>query len=191
MLYRFEIMETSSNTTTWVEYVTALGSVLTPMLVLILTAVGWKLRSKIERQIKLEELLRKDRVEIYNRILAPFIMLFMTDHAWKTDPKNRNKNQNQLATQLMLSLEYRETAFQMSLMGSDAVVKAYNDLMQLFFHHDESKDFDFEEVGRLLGTFLLEIRRSMGNESTNLDHWEMLEWFITDARKYRIKNKSV
>ena len=25
----------------------------------------------------------------------------------------------------------------------------------------------------------------MGNESTRLDNWDMLEWFLTDARKYR------
>jgi len=37
----------------------------------------------------------------------------------------------------------------------------------------------------LVGSFLLEIRKSMGNEATELDNWEMLEWFITDARKYR------
>ena len=39
----------------------------------------------------------------------------------------------------------------------------------------------------LLGDFLLEIRRSMGNESTKLENWDMLEWFMTDARKYRPK----
>jgi hypothetical protein len=39
----------------------------------------------------------------------------------------------------------------------------------------------------LLGAFLLEIRRGMGNETTKLDNWDMLEWFLTDARKYRHK----
>ena len=34
------------------------------------------------------------------------------------------------------------------------------------------------------GTLLLEIRRSMGNESSKLTNWQMLEWFITDVRKY-------
>ena len=37
----------------------------------------------------------------------------------------------------------------------------------------------------LLGRFLLEIRRSMGNEKTTLDHFDMLEWFLTDVRAYR------
>ena len=38
----------------------------------------------------------------------------------------------------------------------------------------------------LHGSFLLEIRKSMGNEDTKLDRWQMLEWFMTDVRK--IKN---
>jgi hypothetical protein len=28
---------------------------------------------------------------------------------------------------------------------------------------------------------LLEIRKSMGNENTQLDLWEMIEWFMKDA----------
>ena len=34
---------------------------------------------------------------------------------------------------------------------------------------------------------LLEIRKSMGNEETKLNEWDMLEWFITDARKMKEK----
>ena len=40
----------------------------------------------------------------------------------------------------------------------------------------------------LLGALLLEIRRDTGNETTMLDRWQMLEWFVTDARKYRSGN---
>jgi hypothetical protein len=35
----------------------------------------------------------------------------------------------------------------------------------------------------LLGTFLLEIRRSMGNEFTKLTNLQMLEWFIKDVQQ--------
>lgn len=38
---------------------------------------------------------------------------------------------------------------------------------------------------RLLGILLLQIRKSMGNETTELDHWQMLEWFMTDVRKIK------
>ena len=39
----------------------------------------------------------------------------------------------------------------------------------------------------LIGLLLLEIRKSMGNEETKLNEWDMLEWFITDARKMKEK----
>ena len=89
----------------------------------------------------------------------------------------------------MLSLKYRSLGFRLSLVGSDAVVKSYNNLMQHFYQHGSQSgsagQVDVKEVMSLLGQFLLEIRRSMGNEATKLDSWDMLEWFLTDARKLR------
>jgi hypothetical protein len=88
----------------------------------------------------------------------------------------------------LLSLEYREQGFRLSLVGSDAVVRAYNNLMQYFYQRQGSsppKEVDIKEMMALLGQFLLEVRRSMGNEATTLSNWDMLEWFLTDARKYR------
>lgn len=143
----------------------------------------------LERRVALEDKLREGRVAIYNEILEPFILLLMTDAAWQADPKNRNVDRSALATQKLLSLEYRQQGFRLSLIGSDAVVKAYNSLMQYFFQRaGESKkasEADVKSMMDLLGRFLLEIRRSTGNESTKLDNWGMLEWFLTDARKYR------
>ena len=42
------------------------------------------------------------------------------------------------------------------------------------------------EMMSLLGSFLLEIRKSMGNEATKLDRWQMLEWLLKDINE--IKN---
>jgi hypothetical protein len=42
-----------------------------------------------------------------------------------------------------------------------------------------------KDMMSLLGQFLLEIRRSTGNESTKLDKWDMLEWFLKDAREFQ------
>jgi len=39
---------------TWVDYITALGSVATPLLVIASSAVGWKVKSSIDRKIDLE-----------------------------------------------------------------------------------------------------------------------------------------
>lgn len=176
--------------TSWLDYLSAIGSIATPILVLALTAVGWKYRQTIERQMRLEEKLRDDRIAIYNQILEPFILLLMTEAAWQTDKKNRNKSKDDIATAQMLSLEYRQASSKLSLMGSDNVVSAFNALMQYFYNQADQAGGEpsldkLKDMMCLLGKFLLEIRKSMGNETTKLDHWSMLEWFLTDARKMR------
>jgi len=174
---------------TWLDYAAAIGAIATPILVALLGALGWRLRTRLERQLQLEDQLRSDRVEIYNEILEPFVILLTTDAAWQAGPKNRNRDKNQAAQAIMLSVSYRKNAFQMSLLGSDSVVKAYNDLMQFLYQRGEAAQpippDDSKTMMHLLGGFLLAIRKSMGNESTKRDNWDMLEWFMTDARKWR------
>lgn len=177
---------------TWVDYLTAIGSVATPLLVIILSAIGWRFKSSVERKIDLENRLRDDRIDIYNQILEPFIILLMSEVAWAQDKKNKNINKNELAISKMLTLDYKKLGFKLSLMGSDPVVKSYNNLMQYFYNMGENKSTESEnflkEMLELLGTFLLEIRKNMGNESTSLDHWDMCEWWMSDTRK--VKNGS-
>ena len=171
----------------WLDYVTAIGAVATPLLVLLLTAVGWRLRQSIERRRELENKLHADRIETYNKILEPFIIFLMPDAAWEHDIKHKGKNKKDFAMTKMMSLEYRNTSFKLSLVGSDAVVMAYNNLFQFFFEQGSAPEHTSERLRimlSLLGTLLLEIRRSMGNESSKLTNWQMLEWFITDVRKY-------
>jgi hypothetical protein len=176
-------------TKTWLDYVTAIGSVATPILVLLLMAAEWKIRTKLQRRLDLEDKLRGNRIEIYNEILEPFILLLTSQTAWDSDSKNKNRNKDQIAVQKMLSVDYRKRAFQLSLVANDGVVKAYNDLMQYFYSmHGQTlqpEEGDIKKMMSLLGAFLLEIRKSMGNETTKLDSWGMLEWFLTDARKFR------
>lgn len=172
----------------WIEYIAAFGSIATPVLVLTLTAIGWRLRRRLDRQLELEDKLREDRIDIYNHILEPFIILLMSDAAWHHDKQNRGKEKGEVAIGKMLSLEYRKHAFKLSLVGSDLVVLAYNDLFQHFYAQGDNPDAsenNLKTMMALLGNFLLQIRRSMGNESTALNQWQMLEWFITDARKLR------
>jgi len=172
----------------WIDYLTAIGSMATPILVLLLTAVGWKYRQSIERKIKLEDKLRDNRIEIYNKILEPFILMLMSDTAWNSNPKNKNKDKNVIAMSQILSLEYRQVSFKLALVGSDEVVTAFNNLFQYFYNREEGSTHtpdDLKQMMLSLGNFLLEIRKSMGNETTKLDNWAMLEWFISDARKMK------
>lgn len=199
-------METAA-ASSWQSNVTAIGSIITPFLVMLLTAVGWKIRTGINRRNELEDKLREERIKVYNIILEPFILILMPEAAWQTDPKNKNRDKGKIADAKLLSLVYRENAFNMSLVGSDAVVRAYNNLMQYFYtlgtSETNTKNVQVDEPGKepdkeeqvktsslkemivLLGKFLLEIRKSMGNESTKLDYWDMLEWWMTDARKLK------
>ncbi len=175
---------------TWIDYLTATGAILTPIFVAILGAIFWRFRARMERRFELENKLREDRIETYNDILEPFVILFMSETAWKTSSKNKNKNKDITLQQALLSLEYRRKAFKMSLVGSDAVVTSYNDLMQYFFQFGINADqgvteSDVKDMMALVGKLLLEIRRSMGNETTKLDQWQMVEWFIKDARRFR------
>lgn len=177
------------NEKTWLDYLTAFGSVATPVLVLILTGLGWRIRARLERKDALEDKLREDRIGTYNAILKPFIILLMPDNAWQADPTNKDRDKQLVAIQTLMSLEYREQGFRLSLVGSDAVVKAYNNLMQYFYQQKTRSAAPAQsgprEMMALLGQFLLEIRRSMGNEATTLVEWDMLEWFLTDAREFR------
>jgi len=148
----------------------------------------------IMRRMELEDKLREDRIQIYNDILEPYIILLMSDAAWQMDSKNKNKDKQVVAMQLLLSLDYHRKAFKLSLVGSDSVIIAYNNLMQYSFQMGDRKaqqnpsnslSSESREMVSLIGKLFLEIRKSMGNEATKLDQWQMLEWFIKDARNLR------
>ena len=70
------------------------------------------------------------------------------------------------------------------------MVGSYNNLMQHIYGLQSigkaAASEQTHETMRLLGDFLLEIRKSMGNETTTIDNVGMLEWFITDVRKIRV-----
>lgn len=181
--------------------ITAIGSVVTPVMVLILAGLGWTVRQSFERNQEreiylreLEEKLREDRIDIYNKILEPFIILLTSDTAFENEKKYENTTKEKVATNLMLSIDYRQTGFKLALMGSDDVVRAYNDLMQFFYGQEnaeqESTQITNKEdrtltIFNLLGRFLLKIRKSVGNRQSKLDNLEMLEWMIKDMRKLR------
>ncbi|MCF7989934.1 MAG: hypothetical protein K9M02_05780 [Thiohalocapsa sp.] len=154
----------------WIDYVTAIGSVATPMLVLALTAVGWRYRQAIERQSKLDEKLREDRIATYNEILEPFVLILMSEKSWNSDPKNKSINKVDIAKKKVHSVSYRQASLKLALVSEDAVVMAFNDLMQYFYgaRSTEGEQNELIKGMGLLGSFLLEIRRSMGNEATKL-----------------------
>jgi hypothetical protein len=77
---------------TWAQWVAAGGSIITPIVVIILGVYAGRVKATFERRLELEDKLREDRIAIYQEILDPFILLFTKDEAWKSDPKHKNMN---------------------------------------------------------------------------------------------------
>ena len=67
-------------------------------------------------------------------------------------------------------------------MGSDEVINAYNDLMQFIYGRNTNteKEGASNELLILLGKLLLEIRKDVGNDKTQLTPKDMLRSMITD-----------
>lgn len=168
------------------ESLAKISTVVTPILILLFAGIGWMVRQTIERKNKLEYDLRSDRIKIYNEVVYPFILMFSNENITSLDKKNKNVDFSDMGVKRILTIEYRENIFKMLLFGSDGVVKSYNNLMQHLFHadhNDPNKAKENTAIGlRLLGQLLLEIRKSTGNELTNLTNIQMLESIITDIR---------
>ena len=73
-----DVMPNSS--LTFIDYLTAIGTIATPILLIVISAIGWYLKSRIEaswkteaelrrRAEKLEEAIRDDRLQVYNEVL--------------------------------------------------------------------------------------------------------------------------
>jgi hypothetical protein len=186
------------NTPTILDYISAFGAIATPILVLILSGIGWVVSNRMEKARQLEEKLRQDRIDTYNAVLEPYILMFAKDEG--LPKKYKGKTKEIVLNEIMLSLEYKQAAFKLSLIGSDEVFRAYSNLMQFFFTNDLKSDSTDEtakknnqertlEGMRLLGVLFLEIRKSVGNEKTTFEPFEMLEFLITDLRKLRKNGK--
>lgn len=80
-------MSTDTNEPNWLDYVTAISAVATPLLVLDLSALARRLRHVFERRVALEDKPREDRIAVDNAILEPFIILFSSDEAGRADPR--------------------------------------------------------------------------------------------------------
>ena len=182
------------------DLIAAIATLATPVILAVLGGLGWLLKSTLEKsQAKdsaqqerireLEDKLREDRIAIYNSLLEPFFLLFTSDAVFAQDPKYKNKKKNDVALGLMLTVEYRRVGFKLSLVAGDSVVRSFNKLMQHVYNAEQAEQSSVERQTalwmRLLGELLLEIRKSMGNEATTLDRWEMLEWFLKDAAQMR------
>ncbi|GAH82469.1 unnamed protein product [marine sediment metagenome] len=149
-----------------------------PALLMVLGGIiTWLIKSKIEGLQAIEEKLRKERRSIYTQILDPYICLF-------ADIKSKGPNE---ALKKITSFNYKKTAFNLNLFGSDEVVWANNNFMKHAYKAETTGIQDPKEMMRLWGKLLLEIRKSLGNKKTKLDEFDMLRAMVKDIDKLEHK----
>lgn len=146
-----------------------------PSLLMVLGGIiTWIIKSRIEELRATEERLTEACKKIYGEILEPFVTLF-------ADIQGKGPDE---AVKVLMSRDYRRTALELNLFGSDEVVRAYNALMQHSYKVKTDSKQDPKLIMTLWGRLLLEIRRSLGNKNTTLAEVDMLEGMITNIRKY-------
>ena len=157
----------------------------------IIPIVIWIVGNKISNIRQLEEKLRDDKIEIYNKVLEPFFLMFSTPAVIQSSFKSKHEKQKtgaDLSSEKILSLDYQEFAFKLSLLGSDKVVRAYNNLMQAFYNSKQLGDNSGLELIKYTSVLLLEVRKDLGNSNSKLHEFELLEWKINDIRnRYLVK----
>ena len=157
-----------------------LGLLVTPVVGAVVGFGVWFLQNRIDRLRKAREDLHNDRRQVYADVLDPYIRLF----AAAGDPAVQRK-----ATAQITSYEYKKVAFEFSLIGSDRVVKAFNEMLQLFYAAEEQGEPP--DAGSMLhywGSFLLEIRRDVGDPKTKLEGRDMLRAMIKGVDKLQLKS---
>lgn len=152
-----------------ITLVTALGA---PLLVFIGGLISWFFKTRKEELQAIEERALERRIETYNTLLHPLIVMF----ANKSNQKMKDKAISEIG-----SVEYRKAGFNLITFGSDDMVNAYNEMMQSFYKGET--DIDPKLTMKKFASFLLSIRKDVYNKNTKLKEWDMLKFMITDIEK--------
>lgn len=145
----------------------------TPFVAAVVGFAVWYFQSQIDTIRRAQDRLHDDRRKVYADVLEPIIRLFAGI---------RDQKETQKALQQIRSFEWRRSAFEFSLIGSDDVVRAFNEMMQYIYRFDPNSGPQIHpvELMRLLGAFLLEIRKSVGEPKTSLLPVDMLKPHIKE-----------
>ena len=146
-----------------------LQNIIPTLLVVTTGLITWFLKDKSEKLKYQREKLIEEKRQNYEKILEPII---------RSLAGSKNKAEMAKAIKQIKSFEYKKTAFQLMLFGSDSAVDAYNEFFQ-FLYQNES-DMKPHEMLNSLGKVILEIRKDLGNDKTALREYDMLRFVITD-----------
>ena len=173
------------------DWLTEAMTILTPILVALFGLVIARQNRNAEKRQAVEQQIQPDRIQVYRDVLEPFLIMFVPEAVWEREQKNnpefQGKTKEEVVEEKMLSTRWVTQSINMSLIGSDAVVSSFVDLMTTArvspLQQDTSDTSNNDlpvELMRQMAQFLLEIRRSTGNEGTNLRHWDMLRVVVSD-----------
>lgn len=158
------------------EYLPLIVGLGAPIFAVIGGLVSWFLKSRKEELQAIEERALERRIETYNQILHPIIVLFASG----ASQKEKEKASAQIAT-----VEYRKAAFNLITFGSDEMVNSYNSMMQSFYKNEA--ETSPELVLKKFAAVVLSIRKDVYNKNTTLKEWDMLKFMITDIEKFTDK----
>ncbi len=154
--------------------------ILTPLVLILVAGISsiitWLIRSKTEEFRAIRVKLNEERRKTYSEILSPYIQLLVD---------LKNKEGAAKALDEIKSLDYKKSAFNLALFGSDNVVRAYNAFLQYAYKAESGENEEQRAVRymHLWGQLLLEIRKDVGNKKTGLNELDMLRWLISDIEK--------
>lgn len=118
------------------------------------------------------ERLHDERRHVYIRVLEPYFRIL----GGKTSPEDLRE-----ALRKLKSAEHRTALFELTLMGSDEVVRAVSDFMQQGFRvAQDNSTMSPSDLVQSWGGVLLAIRRDLRNRKTQLRELDMLRSSITD-----------
>ncbi len=148
--------------------------ILPTLLVVAAGFITWFLKDKSEKlKFQREKLIEEKRLN-YEKILEPIIRVLAGV---------KNKSEMDKALKQIQSFDYKKSAFQLMLFGSDNVVNAYNDYFQYLYKNESN--MDPYKMLNALGKVILEIRKDLGNDKTALKEYDMLRFMITDIEKMK------
>jgi hypothetical protein len=152
----------------WIKY---LGP---PLLMIIGGFITWFFRSYLEELKSNRDKLNIERRKIYLDLLIPYIKILSL-------PKDKGIIE---AQQEITSFEYKKTAFELGLFGSDEVLMSFQDIIKNAVNRDKTGIKNTKEDLFLWGKLFLEIRKSLGNKKTKMTEFDMLRGFIKDIDDY-------
>lgn len=172
------------NEPTILDWITAVSSVVTPILLVVLSFVFAKISRTQERIQNLQEKLQADRIAVYNSILEPYIVMAVPDDILHKQKKYQrsDKGSGDIAAEIISTTEYKQAEFKLLLIGSDSAVQAYNNLKKYYYSGKLDGTIETTKaVMTLIAKLVLEIRKSVGNENTKLSYRDAIWWFVKDA----------